>query len=59
MEIRLIRDPAKGDPVTMSQVTMSCHSGTHIDAPRHFFLDGAGIDELRWIPSSDRRALSR
>ncbi len=46
VEIRLIRDPAKGDPVTMSQVTMSCHSGTHIDAPRHFFLDGAGIDEL-------------
>jgi arylformamidase len=46
VEMKLIRDPAKGDPVTMSQVTMSCHTGTHIDAPRHFFPDGAGIDEL-------------
>jgi arylformamidase len=44
--MNLLRDPAKGDPVTMSQVTMSCHSGTHIDAPRHFFVDGAGVDEL-------------
>ncbi len=46
VEFKLLRDPAKGDPVTMSQVTMSCHSGTHIDAPLHFFPGSAGVDEL-------------
>jgi arylformamidase len=44
--VRLVRDPAKGDAVTMSQLTMISHTGTHIDAPRHFFVDGTTIDAL-------------
>jgi arylformamidase len=44
--VRLVRDPAKGDPVTMSQLTMISHTGTHIDSPRHFFVDGTTIDAL-------------
>jgi arylformamidase len=44
--VKLVRDPAKGDPVTMSQLTMISHTGTHIDSPRHFFVDGTTIDEL-------------
>jgi arylformamidase len=43
---KLVRDPAKGDRVTMAEITMITHTGTHIDSPRHFFLDGITIDAL-------------
>ena len=43
---KLWRDPAKGDRVTMALTTMITHTGTHIDAPRHFFVDGTTVDEL-------------
>jgi arylformamidase len=29
-----------------SSLSMSCHAGTHIDAPRHFIWEGPGIDNL-------------
>ena len=29
-----------------SAVRMAIHQGTHLDAPRHFFADGATIDEM-------------
>jgi arylformamidase len=45
-EIKLIRDPAKGDIVTMSQITTISHTGSHIDAPRHFIRNGTTVDEL-------------
>lgn len=32
--------------ITVGAVTMSCHTGTHADAPRHFLPEGAGIAEL-------------
>jgi len=32
--------------ITMSQMTINTHHGTHIDAPRHFFPDGTTIDEM-------------
>ncbi len=32
--------------ITMSQMTINTHHGTHIDAPRHFFPDGTSIDEM-------------
>jgi arylformamidase len=44
--VKLVRDPAKGDAVTMSQLTIISHTGTHIDSPRHFFIDGTCIDDL-------------
>jgi arylformamidase len=46
VKIELARDPEKGDPVTMAQITMVSHTGTHIDSPRHFFVNGTTIDEL-------------
>ena len=30
----------------VSQLSMSVHAGTHVDAPAHFFGAGAGVDEL-------------
>jgi len=32
--------------ITMSQMTINTHHGTHIDAPRHFFPNGTTIDEM-------------
>jgi arylformamidase len=32
--------------ITVGAVTMSCHSGTHADAPRHFLPGGAGMAEI-------------
>ena len=36
---------AWGD-ICVGAVTMSCHTGTHADAPRHFLPDGIGIAEI-------------
>lgn len=32
--------------LTMSQMTINSHHGTHVDAPRHFNPDGTSIDEM-------------
>jgi len=37
---------AHGDSSNVSALHMSAHSGTHVDAPRHFFDDGPGTDAL-------------
>jgi arylformamidase len=37
---------ADGDPANVTRLTLGTHTGTHVDAPRHFFDDGAGVDGL-------------
>lgn len=37
---------SRGDATNASAVTMSVHSGTHVDAPFHFIPGGATIDAL-------------
>src|ERR1700704_1968390 len=37
---------ASGDSSNVSAIHMSVHTGTHVDAPRHFFANGAGTDAL-------------
>lgn len=37
---------ANGDSSNVSAVHMSLHSGTHVDAPRHFFDNAPGADVL-------------
>ena len=32
--------------ITMTQMTINTHHGTHIDAPRHFFPEGKTIDDM-------------
>lgn len=41
---------AAGESVNVGTVTMSVHTGTHIDAPFHFDPDGAGAGELDLAP---------
>jgi arylformamidase len=37
---------AQGDPCNLSQISTTAHIGTHMDAPRHFLADGAGIETM-------------
>ena len=37
---------AKGGVVNLTRLDMGAHTGTHMDAPFHFYRDGSGIDEL-------------
>jgi arylformamidase len=37
---------ARGDSSNVSTLHMSAHSGTHVDAPRHFFDDAPGTEGL-------------
>ncbi len=46
--VRITRttDVAQGDRATVSRVSMGSHTGTHMDAPRHFLRRGKGIDRM-------------
>ena len=44
--IRQTSHLAKGDDVTASELSLSAHTGTHVDAPAHFIPGGAGVDAL-------------
>lgn len=35
-----------GDGANVSAISFGSHTGTHVDAPRHFIEDGAPIDEV-------------
>src|SRR5215216_1085765 len=41
-----IKRRARGDSSNVSTLHLSAHSGTHVDAPRHFFDAGAGAEAL-------------
>jgi arylformamidase len=41
-----IKRVARGDSSNVSTLHMSAHTGTHVDAPRHFFDAGVGVDVL-------------
>jgi len=41
-----IKRLARGDSSNVSSLHMSAHSGTHVDAPRHFFDQGSGTEAL-------------
>lgn len=37
---------AKGDSSNVSSLAFGSHTGTHVDAPKHFFDEGTGVDAL-------------
>jgi len=45
-ELHERRRMSRGDQNNSSALTMSVHSGTHVDAPFHFVAEGAAIDSL-------------
>jgi arylformamidase len=46
VSIERTQDLSRGDAANVSKLELGAHTGTHMDAPRHFLADGAGIDEL-------------
>jgi len=36
----------KGHPLNVTEISLPCHAGTHIDAPLHIVANGKSIDEL-------------
>jgi arylformamidase len=45
-ELQAVKRIAEGASSNVSRLVMGTHCGTHVDAPRHFFDDGAGTDAL-------------
>jgi arylformamidase len=48
--IDLARSIERGDVANVSRLELGAHTGTHVDAPRHFLPDGAGADALALEP---------
>ncbi len=46
IHIELQQSIAKGAGANVSALSFGSHTGTHVDAPKHFFDDGAGVDTL-------------
>jgi arylformamidase len=44
--IELAKSIEGGDPANVSRLDLGAHTGTHVDAPRHFLPAGAAADEL-------------
>ena len=45
-EFQSVKRMARGDSSNVSALTLGTHTGTHVDAPRHFYPDGPGVDQL-------------
>ena len=65
--LEAVKRIAHGDSSNVSSLHLSAHSGTHVDAPRHFFDNGLGVDRLplemlvgraRVIEVTSRRGIS-
>lgn len=48
--IRLAKSIARGDPANVSLLELGAHTGTHVDAPRHFIPEGEPASELDLEP---------
>ena len=46
MIVRQVLQMAKGDPYNLSEMKLSVHQGTHLDAPHHFLEEGAFIEDF-------------
>ena len=46
--VRLTRPAslARGDAFTLTELAMSAHTGSHVDAPAHYVRGGAGVDAM-------------
>src|SRR5215216_1888295 len=45
-ELTLIKEMAAGHPADVSHLSLGVHTGTHVDAPRHFIPGGADVESL-------------
>jgi arylformamidase len=48
--VELAKSIDRGDPANVSRLELGAHTGTHVDAPRHFIPGGEGASELALEP---------
>jgi arylformamidase len=46
IDIERVQDMDKGDAANLSRILMGSHTGTHVDAPRHFIYNGATVSTM-------------
>ena len=49
---------SEGDDANVSQLAMDVHTGTHVDAPRHFADGGAAVEDLGLAPFVGRAVVA-
>src|SRR5665213_1742562 len=45
-ELTSTLEMANGDPCNLSQISTTAHIGTHMDAPRHYLPNAAGMEAM-------------
>jgi arylformamidase len=45
-DLSLIKQMSAGQAADVSHLSLGVHTGTHVDAPRHFIPGGAGVESL-------------
>ena len=45
-ELTLIKQMSAGDAADVSHLSLGVHTGTHVDAPKHFIAGAAGVESL-------------
>lgn len=45
-ELKKLTSMAAGDPCNTTLLSACLHNGTHMDAPKHFFPEGDGVDRI-------------
>ena len=56
-EKELFYSTKEGDVCNLTRLTLGSHNGTHLDAPRHFFQEKHGADQIRKLLEPDTRKL--
>ena len=46
VQIERVESINKGDPANLTRLSLGVHTGTHVDAPYHFFEKGRKVDQL-------------
>jgi len=46
VSLRMTKSISRGDQCNLTKIQMGVHTGTHIDAPYHFFSDGVTTDAI-------------
>src|SRR5262245_28067611 len=46
VELRQTKHLDRGDPATVSHLSLGVHTGTHVDAPVHFIGGAPGVDTI-------------
>ena len=59
VKLERVQSIAKGDEANLTRIDMSAHTGTHMDAPLHFFEDDPGMEAFPLEIGMGRRARDR